>query len=99
MANEQAVGLGKPVVTFPGKGPQITRRFLQAQKRLLGEPLMIADSEAGAVAAQVLSVLHDSMQLEYLKQEGSKRMGTPGAARRIARALGEMLNERQSASQ
>ena len=35
-ATEQFVGLGKPVITFPGGGPQFTKRFAQNQTRLLG---------------------------------------------------------------
>ena len=32
-ANEQAVGLGKPVITIPGNGPAFTYRFAEAQLR------------------------------------------------------------------
>ena len=35
-AVEQAVGLGKPVITVPGNGPAFTYRFAEAQHRLLG---------------------------------------------------------------
>ncbi len=49
-ANEQAIWLGKPVVTVVGNGPQTTRVRLNEQRRLLGERLIIADRpEADAV--------------------------------------------------
>ncbi len=35
-ASEQAVGLAKPVIQIEGKGPQFTKSFAEAQRRLLG---------------------------------------------------------------
>ena len=34
---EQAIGLGKPVIQIEGKGPQFTKTFAEAQRRLLGK--------------------------------------------------------------
>ncbi len=34
---EQAIGLGKPVIQIEGKGPQFTKSFAEAQRRLLGK--------------------------------------------------------------
>ena len=36
-ASEQAIGLAKPVVQIEGKGPQFTKSFAEAQRRLLGK--------------------------------------------------------------
>ena len=36
-AAEQAIGLGKPVIQIEGKGPQFTKSFAEAQRRLLGK--------------------------------------------------------------
>ena len=36
-ASEQAIGLGKPVIQIEGKGPQFTKSFAEAQRRLLGK--------------------------------------------------------------
>ncbi len=52
MGNEQAVGLGRPVVSFPGKGPQITKKFLYIQKLLLGEAISIVEARGEAVAEE-----------------------------------------------
>jgi len=36
-AAEQAIGLGIPVIQIEGKGPQFTKTFAEAQRRLLGK--------------------------------------------------------------
>ena len=41
-AAEQAIGLGKPVIQIEGKGPQFTRSFAEAQRRLLGKYVFCA---------------------------------------------------------
>ena len=46
-ASEQAVGLGKPVVQFPGNGPQFTFKFAEAQRRLLGPTVFCVDCHQG----------------------------------------------------
>ena len=41
-AAEQAIGLGKPVIQIEGKGPQFTKSFAEAQRRLLGQYVFCA---------------------------------------------------------
>ena len=41
-AAEQAIGLGKPVIQIEGKGPQFTKSFAEAQRRLLGKYIFCA---------------------------------------------------------
>ncbi|MCD6574851.1 lipid-A-disaccharide synthase-related protein [Candidatus Aerophobetes bacterium] len=89
MANEQAVGLGKPVVAFPGKGPQITEKFLQNQRKLLGGCVFIVKNDAKAIASRVLSLLDDSNKLCEIAKIGRERMGAPGASLKIARLIYE----------
>ena len=43
-AAEQAIGLGKPVVQTEGKGPQFTKSFAEAQRRLLGKYVFCASN-------------------------------------------------------
>ncbi|MDR5698140.1 MAG: hypothetical protein QN135_10625, partial [Armatimonadota bacterium] len=87
-ANEQAAGLGKPVVAFPGPGPQFTRRFLALQAKLLGEALVPVADPAQA-AAVVLRLLADPTERTRRGEAGRANMGTPGAAKRMAdRILG-----------
>ena len=41
-AAEQAIGLGKPVIQIEGAGPQFTKSFAEAQRRLLGKYVFCA---------------------------------------------------------
>ncbi len=41
-AAEQAIGLGKPVIQIEGNGPQFTKSFAEAQRRLLGKYVFCA---------------------------------------------------------
>ena len=41
-ATEQAIGLAKPVIQIEGKGPQFTKPFAEAQRRLLGRYVFCA---------------------------------------------------------
>ena len=41
-AAEQAIGLGKPVIQIEGRGPQFTKSFAEAQRRLLGKYVFCA---------------------------------------------------------
>ncbi|KGG06201.1 lipid-A-disaccharide synthase-related protein [Prochlorococcus marinus] len=43
-AAEQAIGLGKPVIQIEGKGPQFTKSFAEAQRRLLGKYIFCASN-------------------------------------------------------
>jgi len=43
-ATEQAIGLGKPVIQIEGKGPQFTKSFAEAQRRLLGKFVFCASN-------------------------------------------------------
>src|SRR5207245_5618536 len=83
-ANEQAAGLGKPVVAFPGTGPQFTRRFLEEQQRLLGDAL-VATSDWQDAAATVAHLLGDPGERERRGLVGLRRLGGTGAAAAHAR--------------
>jgi len=90
-AHEQAAGLGKPVVAFPGTGPQFTARFLREQQRLLGDVLVVAETpEAGAAAASAL--LRDPAERERRGRIGRERQGGPGGSSAIAQYLLERLS-------
>ncbi|WP_287128517.1 lipid-A-disaccharide synthase-related protein [Candidatus Cyanaurora vandensis] len=89
-ATEQAVGLGRPVVTIPGAGPQFTARFAQLQEQLLGESVLLCQTpqQAAQVAQQVLA---DPQRLARIQANGLTRMGQPGAAQDIARFIQQAL--------
>ena len=85
-AHEQAAGLGKPVVAFPGTGPQFTAAFLAEQQRLLGDALVATRSPEAAVEA-VLRLLGDPAERDRRGAIGRARQGGPGGAAAIARYL------------
>ena len=82
-ATEQFVGLGKPAITMPGEGAQCTHAFMEAQSRLLGCSVLLQQSPMGVVSA-IKSLLNDPARLKAIAENGCSRMGTSGAASRIA---------------
>ncbi len=90
-AHEQAAGLGKPVVAFPGTGPQVRPRFLAEQKRLLGDALVVAATWEEAAAA-VVDLLGDPRERERRGRIGQERQGEAGGASAIAQYLLERLS-------
>ncbi|NET49142.1 MAG: hypothetical protein F6K09_10550, partial [Merismopedia sp. SIO2A8] len=89
-ATEQCVGLGKPAITIPGAGPQFTPAFAEAQTRLLG-PSVIPVSSPDGVGDAIASLLAHPVQQAHIRENGRSRMGTPGAAERIAQCLMTVL--------
>ncbi len=85
--NEQAVGLGVPVVGFATRGPQFTDSFARAQQRLLGAGLHLELADPVRLAAAVRLGATDLTWRSATRAAGLERMGTPGAARRIAEHL------------
>ncbi len=86
--NEQAVGLGKPVIGFPTRGPQYTLNFARAQGRLLGPGLTLLEGATPElISSTVRAVVNDPTKLEAIKQIGFDRMGLPGGSRRVAKEI------------
>ncbi len=84
--NEQAAGSGIPVIVFYGRGSQYNQRFADAQKELLGEALLLVHGRFPAlIAAAVWQLLDDPVRMREMGAVGRERMGTPGAAEKIAR--------------
>lgn len=90
-ANEQAVGCGRPVVAFPGRGPQYTPEFARLQAELLGAGLEVTSPDPEAVADALQRAFSPERQIAA-KAAGRERMGNPGAAARIARAIRRELD-------
>ena len=91
-ATEQFVGLGKPAIAIPGSGPQFTAAFAEAQSRHLGPSLILVE-QAHQVAQAVQDLLSEPDRLQLIAENGVRRMGKPGAARRIATCLMERLEQ------
>lgn len=98
-AIEQAVGLGKPVITIPGNGPSFTYRFAEAQNRLLGDSVQVIGKEPAnpeiikEAAASVDRTLQDKKYLETCVKNGLERMGRSGGSSQIADRLTKYLSD------
>jgi uncharacterized protein (TIGR03492 family) len=77
--NEQAAGLGKPVFGYWGNGPQITKKFMKAQKKLLGPSLILSPPQPELIARRMTELLSDSAALVMLADNGRKRMEGRGS--------------------
>lgn len=86
-AHEQAAGAGVPVVSLHS-GP--LGWYRGRQKGLLGEALVLAETESEAVI-RLARLLTDSEERNRLAAVGRQRMGEPGGARRIASWLLERI--------
>jgi uncharacterized protein (TIGR03492 family) len=85
-AQEQAAGRGLPVVAFPC-GAAYPPGFLAAQRRLLGEALIVSDPAPASVADAVRRLLDDEDERRRRGAAGRAAMGPPGGAAAIARDL------------
>lgn len=89
--NEQAVGLGKPVVAFPGVGPQMVLPFLRDQSKLLGGMVFLVPRDRRIIAEKIFSILNNPSIGETARRIGIERMGLPGAAERISSYIKENI--------
>lgn len=90
-ANEQAAGLGIPVISFPTHGPQFTELFARAQKRLLGDAVILEQAEPARLASAVREAHQNQALREAAAKAGSERIGKSGAAKKIAQDIAERL--------
>ena len=85
-AQEQAAGLGLPVVAF-AVPPSYSEAFLANQARMLGEALRIVPNDAEAIATAVRDALAGGAHHQGAQTVGPARMGPPGGTARIAADL------------
>jgi len=90
-ANEQAVGMGKPVVSFAGTGPQTTVTRMTKQEMMLGGSVRYIADFPEAVAQEVSYLLSHPDEAARRGRIGVERMGAPGASRRIAEHIAQTL--------
>jgi uncharacterized protein (TIGR03492 family) len=90
-ATEQFISLGRPAAIVPGAGPQFTPAFAEAQTRLLGESVILVPQPQD-VGVEIQQLLQQPDRLRSIAQNGLLRMGTSGAARRIAECLMEVMS-------
>ncbi len=89
-ATEQFISLGKPALIIPGIGPQFTPAFAEAQTRLLGESIILV-AEPEAMGMEIDRLLQQPERLQSIARNGLLRMGKPGAAKRIADCLMDVM--------
>lgn len=84
-ATIQALGLGKPVITFV-RDTDREKRFIE-ENRLFGDARIIVPAEAEALSAAVSRLLDDKAERERLGELGGERIGGPGVIGEIIAAL------------
>jgi uncharacterized protein (TIGR03492 family) len=88
--NEQAVGLGKPVVSAADSRPGMPNRvgwYRMRQQRLLGDALLVLPAaDDDAFASGVVKLLDDQRRIDEMARIGRERMGGSGGAVAIAKA-------------
>mgnify|MGYP006275903821 CR=1 FL=1 len=92
--NEQAVGMGRPVVSFDSEGRKVPGWYRARQKGLLGDSVAVVDRSAEAVAREVETILDDDRRYAAMAETGFARMGPPGASARMAAHIVEQARRR-----
>jgi uncharacterized protein (TIGR03492 family) len=87
-ANEQAAAAGLPVVALDGSGADWYR---MRQRRLLGDALLLVPGRPAEAAAAIAALLGDETRRQAMSEAGRQRMGPPGGAVAIARAIAEAV--------
>lgn len=97
-ANEQAAGLGKPVIAFDfdlmRNGKLSWYRW--RQKKLLGDSLQIVRVSSEAMADKAWEILESRQAYERLSACGKTRIGGAGASAAIAGVLSSLVPQRGS---
>ena len=91
-ANEQAVGMGKPVITFPSAGVQFSYEFATNQKRLLGEGVKFIKRDFKKAAYSLIELLEDEKEYNKRSESGKKRMGKRGAINKVTDEINDFLS-------
>lgn len=89
-ANEQAIGLGLPLITTHGSGNQ-GAAYLRMKMRYFGPSALAVPRDAQAVAQAVAGLLADPARRAAMGAEGRRRMGPPGASAAIAAQILQRL--------
>lgn len=89
-ANEQAVGLGKPLITYPTQGV-MGPRYVNMKMQFFGPSALKVSPEPQKVAQAVIALLADKERQKQMIKAGKERMGEPGASLAIAKKIVEEL--------
>lgn len=84
-ATQQALGLGKPVITyFP---PEHRKKRMDDEQALMGEARLLLPPDPASIAGEAVRLLRDQNERERLGSIGKKRLGGPGTINAIAKEL------------
>lgn len=86
-ANEQAAGLGLPVVAMEPGGESRLGWYRGRQKGLLGEALRVVEDDPQAAADELRLLLQDAAERARRGAVGRERLGPPGGGVAMARVL------------
>jgi uncharacterized protein (TIGR03492 family) len=81
-ANEQAAALGIPVISF-ALPPYYTAAFIENQRRLLGDSLVVTNPDAQRIAALIDALRNDAEYMKRVARLGPERLGKSGGSRAI----------------
>ena len=101
-ASEQAIGLSKPIIQIEGSGPQFTKKFAEAQRRLLG-PYVFCHTKYNNKTEQLEGTTNLLLKIIYLikldnsflnrcRKIAKNRIGKNGASQRITADIEKYLN-------
>ncbi len=90
-ANEAAAAAGVPVVAFELERDRKTTWYRMRQHGLLGDALAVLPGDPVQAAAELRALLDDAPRRAQMGAQGRERMGGPGGALAIARAIDERL--------
>lgn len=93
-ANEQAVGLGKPLITFPTEGV-MGKRYVRMKMKFFGPSARSVFPESKNVAGAVEVLMADPTQRAKMAAAGRERMGKAGASAAIAAQIIRGLESRK----
>ncbi len=83
-ANEQAAGLGKPIVSFDSFEKNGMGWYRKRQKGLLGDAVSVIPKDSLKIASEVKKILSDKELYVKMAATGVERMGPPGGADKMA---------------
>ena len=84
-ATVQALGLGKPAITFVNARDRRSR--FNDEQRLFGEARIVVPADAAAIGNALRGLIENEEERRRLANIGRQRIGGPGAMQAILEAL------------
>ena len=102
-ATEQATGLNKPIIQIEGYGPQFTKSFANAQRRLLGKYIFCVtkynskkekiDKTANLIIRILYLINLDKNFLMSCKENAKKRIGDINSSDEMVVDINNIINK------